>query len=61
MVVYPSKRKYDAENTVKVLVTFNRRTDPKATERIEREERKAEYIRSLVRRDVEREESEGGE
>lgn len=55
MVVYPSKKRYDAENTVKVMVTFNRRTDPEATARIEREPRRAEYIRKLVREDIKRE------
>ena len=53
-MVYPSKKKYDAENTVKVTVTFNRHTDPEATARIEAEPRRAEYIRQLVRDDVRR-------
>lgn len=63
MVVYPSKRRYDAENVVRVTVAFNRNTDPEATEFIERKERRGEYIRQLVRDDVEKRKraAEGGE
>ena len=39
MVVYPSKKRYDAENVVRVTVAFNRNTDPEATEFIEHKER----------------------
>ncbi|MBS6940737.1 MAG: hypothetical protein KH142_04515 [Slackia piriformis] len=54
MVTYPSKKRYDKENIVRVAVGFNRRTEPELVERIEEEENKAGYIRSLVREDVER-------
>ena len=58
MVVPPSKRRYDARNTVKVLVTFNRNTDPEVTARIEQEPHKAAYIRRLIREDIEKEKGE---
>jgi hypothetical protein len=63
MVVYPSKKRYDAENVVRVTVAFNRNTDPEATEFIEHKERRGEYIRQLVRDDVEKRKraAEGGE
>ena len=54
MVTYPSKKRYDKENIVRVAVGFNRRTEPELVERIEEEENKEGYIRSLVREDVER-------
>lgn len=58
MVTYPSKKRYDKENILRVAVGFNRRTEPELVERVEEEENKAAYIRSLVREDVERRKSE---
>lgn len=54
MVAYPSKRRYEARNVVRVTVAFNRNTDPEATEFIEHKTDRSEYIRQLVRDDIER-------
>ena len=54
MPTYPSKKKYDRENIVRVAVGFNRRTEPELVKRIEEEENKAGYIRRLVQEDVDR-------
>lgn len=54
MVVYPSKKRYDTKNVVRVTVAFNRNTDPEATEFIEHKENRGEYIRQLVRDDIAR-------
>lgn len=51
---YPSKRRYDAENVVRVSVAFNRRTEPGLVARIEAEPNRAGYLKRLVREDVER-------
>lgn len=54
MVTYPSKKRYDKANIVRVAAGFNRKTEPELVERIEEEENKAGYIKRLVREDVER-------
>lgn len=54
MVTYPSKKRYDKENIVRVSVGFNRKTEPELVARVEEEENKAGYIRSLVQQDVDR-------
>ena len=51
---YPSKRRYDAENVVRVAVGFNRRTEPELVEVIEAQENRAGYLKELVKRDVPR-------
>ena len=51
MVTYPSKKRYDKKNVVRVTVAFNRKTDPEVTEFIEHKENRGEYIRQLVRDD----------
>uniref|UniRef100_A0A7C9NVY2 Uncharacterized protein n=1 Tax=Muribaculaceae bacterium Z82 TaxID=2304548 RepID=A0A7C9NVY2_9BACT len=58
MVTYPSKKRYDAKNIVKVTVGFNRNTEPELVERIEREPSKVAFIKKLVREEVEREKEE---
>lgn len=55
MVTYPSKKRYDAKNILKVAVGFNRNTEPELVERMEREESKATFLKRLVREQVERE------
>lgn len=57
MVTYPSKKRYDAKNILKVAVGFNRNTEPELVERMEREESKATFLKRLVREQVEREKS----
>lgn len=51
----PSKKRYDAKNIVKVCVSFNRKTEPELTSRIESEEKKASFLKQLVREQIERE------
>ena len=55
MPTYPSKKRYDAKNILKVAVGFNRNTEPELVERMEREESKATFLKRLVREQVERE------
>lgn len=57
---YPSNEKYAKKNLVAVRVAFNRKTEPELVERIEREPKKATYIKRLVREDVEREQRQQG-
>lgn len=56
MTVYPSKKRYDAQNIVRVTVAFNRKTEPELVERIEREEHKGMFLKCLVREQIKREE-----
>lgn len=49
---YPSKKRYDAKNVLRVAVGFNRRTEPELVARIEREDNKAGYLKRLVREDL---------
>ncbi len=58
-MVYPSKQKYDKKNLVKVNVSFNRNTDREMAEYMERKENRGEYIRGLVRADMDRLKKEG--
>lgn len=58
MVVYPSKKRYDAKNIVRVTVAFNRNTEPELVERIEKEENKAKFLKRLVKEQIEREKKE---
>lgn len=52
---YPSQKRYDEKNIVRVSVAFNRKTEPELTARIEREENKASFLKRLVRDEIERE------
>lgn len=61
MGYYPTNYRYSKENLLKVMVGFNRRTEPDLVERMEREENKAGYLKRLVREDIERERQEGQE
>lgn len=58
MAYYPTNYRYDKENRVKVMVNFNRKTEPELVERITREENKSGYIKQLIREDIEREKEE---
>ena len=58
MVVYPSKKRYDAKNIVRVTVAFNRNTEPELVERIVKEEKKAKFLKRLVKEQIEREKKE---
>lgn len=53
---YPSKKRYDEKNVLRVAVGFNRRTEPELVARIEREDNKAGYLKRLVREDLGRSE-----
>lgn len=55
MTYYPSNRRYEKENLLKVSVAFNRRTEPDLVERMEQQEQRASYLKRLVREDIERE------
>uniref|UniRef100_A0A7C9NUA2 Uncharacterized protein n=1 Tax=Muribaculaceae bacterium Z82 TaxID=2304548 RepID=A0A7C9NUA2_9BACT len=61
MPTYPSKKRYDAKNIVKVAVGFNRNTEPELVSRIEKEPNRAGYLKSLVREALEREKTQGQE
>lgn len=45
--------KYDAENTKKILLKLNLKTDADILQRLEEVESKQGYIKELIRRDME--------
>lgn len=61
MAYYPANYRYSKENLLKVMVAFNRRTEPELAEWMEEKENKAGYIKGLVRDDIERSKEEGEE
>ena len=61
MPYYPSSKRYEDENILGVRVKFNRRTEPELVERVEREPKKATYLKRLVREDIQREREQDGE
>ena len=61
MPYYPANARYAQKNLLAVRVAFNRKTEPELVERIEREPKKATYIKRLVKEDVEREKQQGGD
>lgn len=61
MTYYPSNAKYERENLLRVMVKFNRKTEPELVERIESQENKAGYLKSLVKSDIERDAQENEE
>lgn len=61
MTYYPSSAKYERENLLRVMVKFNRKTEPELVERVEQEESKAGYLKRLVKEDIEREGNAQGE
>lgn len=60
-MVYPSKRRYDQLNLIRVCVAFNRKTDKEMAEFMEGIEGKPAYLRKLVREDLDRRKREGKE
>lgn len=54
LVYYKSNAKYEKENLLRVLVKFNRKTEPDLVERMESQENKAGYLKRLVKDDIER-------
>ena len=54
LVYYKSNAKYEKENLLRVLVKFNRKTEPELVERMESQENKAGYLKRLVKDDIER-------
>lgn len=54
MVYYESNAKYEKENLLRVMVKFNRKTEPELVERMESQENKAGYLKRLVKDDIER-------
>ena len=55
MTYYPSSAKYEREKLLRVMVKFNRKTEPELVERMESQENKAGYLKRLVKEDLERE------
>ncbi len=60
MPYYPSSKRYEDKNILGVRVKFNRKTEPELVERIEREPKKATYLKRLVKEDIEREHEHAG-
>ena len=54
MAYYPTNRRYERENLLKVSVAFNRKTEPDLVERMEEQDSKAGYLKRLVKEDIER-------
>ena len=61
MAYYPSNAKYERENLVAVRVAFNKKTEAPLVERIEREPKRATYLKRLVKEDIRREQEQGGD
>lgn len=61
MPYYPSSKRYEDKNILGVRVKFNRKTEPELVERVEREDKKATYLKRLVREDIAREKQQDGE
>lgn len=53
-MVYPSKQRYENKTMVRVSVAFNRNTDREMAEFMEHKENRGQYIRDLVRADLDR-------
>ena len=56
MVVYPSKRRYDKKNVVRVSVAFNRSTEPELVDYIESIDNKSGYIKDLLKAEMKKRE-----
>lgn len=54
MVYYESNARYEKENLLRVMVKFNRKTEPDLVERVESQENRAGYLKRLVKEDIER-------
>ena len=56
MPYYPSNKRYEKNALRKVMIAFNRNTEPDLVEWIEATDNKAGYIKRLIREDMERSE-----
>lgn len=54
MTYYPANKRYEAKALRKMMIAFNRNTEPDLLEWIESQENKAGYIKRLIREDMER-------
>lgn len=54
MTYFPTQKRYDAKNRIRVNLSFNRKTEPEITERIEKEKDRAAYIKRLIKEDIDR-------
>lgn len=54
MTYYQSSAKYEKEKLLRVMVKFNRNTEPDLVERVESQENRAGYLKRLVKEDIER-------
>lgn len=61
MAYYPTNRRYERENLLKVSVAFNRKTEPQLVKRMEQQDSKAGYLKRLVKEDIERDGNAQGE
>lgn len=50
---YAAQRKYDKENAVQIAIRFYTPSDDDVIERIRSVENKTDYIRQLIRKDIE--------
>ena len=55
MTYYPTNSRYEKENLLRVLVKFNRKTEPELVERVEGKLNRAGYLKELVKEDIQRE------
>lgn len=61
MTYYESNARYERENLMRVMVKFNRKTEPELVERMEEQENRAGYLKRLVKDDIERDAQENEE
>lgn len=55
MTYYPTNNRYEKENLLRVMVKFNRKTEPDLVERMEGKLNRAGYLKQLVKEDIQRE------
>ena len=53
MVQGEAQKRYKAKNTVRVTIDFNRATEQPLIDKLDEQENKSGYIKSLIRKDVE--------
>lgn len=53
-MAYPSVKKYRDKSVLHVGIDFNRNTEPELVKKMESVENRSGYVKSLIRRDIEK-------
>ena len=54
-MVFPAKKRYDKKNIVRYTLALNRSTDSELIEKMEAQESRNQYLKDLIRADIEKE------